>query len=254
MNRPLWIASGCTLTTRPLNLLWRLSEPMSSNYAPSLPTGQVGGPDRSTRPAQPRPFAAVPHDLAADLRLKPLDVRLAAVLLRYARAKASCWPGVKALAADVGRCERTVQYSLKRLAAVGWIEFAPDPNPTGRLIVLTWRKPVAPPRCNSRTDEPASKAQAVAPECRTGDKEKPSALGLEGPPPAKQEPERPSTHAELALEYESLGWLAKPPGDPLRALAERSLQRTLERPAGEPGKPRAGGSTPRVESWRSGPT
>ncbi|MEJ7637536.1 MAG: helix-turn-helix domain-containing protein, partial [Singulisphaera sp.] len=69
----------------------------------------------------------------ADRRLKPLDVLLVAVLLRYARSKSVCWASVPTLAGDVGRCVRMVQYSLKRLQMAGWLRFEADSNPTGRV-------------------------------------------------------------------------------------------------------------------------
>src|SRR5512135_1472619 len=38
------------------------------------------------------PFAALPHDIAADPRLTPTDLRVLATLLFFARADFSCWP------------------------------------------------------------------------------------------------------------------------------------------------------------------
>jgi hypothetical protein len=145
-----------------------VSVQISSPPAPGQGVGAIGvrapvANDPMRRPGQStaRPFAALPHDLIADKRLKATDVRLAGVILRYARAKPSCWPSVKTLADDLGKCERTVQYALRRLADAGWITQKPDPNPTGRLLVLAWREP----RC---TPPGATTVLAGAPqdECR----------------------------------------------------------------------------------------
>ena len=39
-----------------------------------------------------QPFAALPHHIACDPRLSPVDVRVLSALLYYARAKPDCWP------------------------------------------------------------------------------------------------------------------------------------------------------------------
>src|SRR4051812_14046471 len=87
-----------------------------------------------------RPFSALPHDILRDRRLIPTDVAIVAALLVYARSGPACWPAVRTLAHDVGRSRRTVQLSLARLRAAGWIADRPDANPTGRVIVLLWRQ------------------------------------------------------------------------------------------------------------------
>src|SRR3954453_7870695 len=89
------------------------------------------------------PFAQLPHDIAADPRLTPVDVRVVAALLFWARDKASCWPCDASIASRVGRAVATVQRSLRRLQALGFVrrdKVEPsDRNRTGRVIRLAWR-------------------------------------------------------------------------------------------------------------------
>src|SRR5690348_6723513 len=73
------------------------------------PPPSRGNPTRPESTTSHRGFAAVPHELSADARLKPLDVRLANILIRYARRDTACWPSIRRLADDLDRCERTVQ-------------------------------------------------------------------------------------------------------------------------------------------------
>jgi hypothetical protein len=178
--------------------------------------------------ANARPFAALPHDLTADQRLKDGDVRLAAVLLRYARAKASCWPSVKTLANDLARCERTVQYALKRLAEAGWITSRPDPNPTGRVLILTWRETPCTPPVQRPYSQGLPRTNAVAPESEKGREREASALANR----QTKAPEQPMTHAELLSWYGDVGWLKLPASDPLRRIAERALERAVKAPGG----------------------
>src|SRR4051794_28849174 len=99
----------------------------------------------STRPPDrrkkiPLPFASPPHDLVADLRLTPTDVRVAAALCYWARGKPHCWPSDATIGRRVGRSPGTVQRCLRRLEAAGWIaRERTDANRTGRLIRLAWR-------------------------------------------------------------------------------------------------------------------
>src|SRR5512132_4468489 len=95
-------------------------------------------------------FAALPHDIAADPRLSPTDLRVLAALLYYARQDPSCYPSDASIAARVHRHPGTVRRCLKRLEDLGYIrrEFvqATPANPTGRLIHLTctesdWPRP-----------------------------------------------------------------------------------------------------------------
>ena len=88
------------------------------------------------------PFAAIPHDIAADPRLSPTDLRVLAALFYFARANTSCWPCDNSIAARVHRHPGTVRRSLRRLEDLGYIRREPSrENPTGRLIHLTCREP-----------------------------------------------------------------------------------------------------------------
>ena len=88
------------------------------------------------------PFAAIPHDIAADPRLSPTDLRVLAALFYFARADASCWPCDNSIAARVHRHPGTVRRSLRHLEDLGYIRREPSrENPTGRLIHLTCREP-----------------------------------------------------------------------------------------------------------------
>ena len=91
------------------------------------------------------PFAALPHDIAADPRLTPTDLRVLATLLFYARQRTICYPSDDAIAARVHRHPGTVRRSLKRLEDIGYLQrefLPPSPaNPTGRLIHMTCMEP-----------------------------------------------------------------------------------------------------------------
>jgi DNA-binding Lrp family transcriptional regulator len=88
------------------------------------------------------PFAALPHDIVADPRLTPTDVRVLAALFYFARADASCWPCDHSIADRVHRHAGTVRRALRRLEDLGYIRRAPTrENPTGRLIHLTCKEP-----------------------------------------------------------------------------------------------------------------
>src|SRR3954467_4886384 len=101
-----------------------------------------------TRPPDRRktvvPFAALPHDIAADPRLSPTDVRVLLALLFWARSSSSCWPSDPSIGCRIGRSVGTVQRALRRLVAFGLIERKLADNPTGRLIVLLWRQRSTP--------------------------------------------------------------------------------------------------------------
>jgi hypothetical protein len=92
---------------------------------------------------QSLPFAALPHDLRKDPRLKGnrTAIVLAAALLEYAPGvKSSCYPTNARLAGDLGCCEQTVRTALAALQAAGWIKIVRGSNqPNGRRIWLTWR-------------------------------------------------------------------------------------------------------------------
>ncbi len=89
------------------------------------------------------PFAALPHDLRKDPRLKRnrTAIVLAAALLEYAPGtKPSCYPTNARLAGDLGCCEQTIRNALADLQSAGWIRIALGSNqPNGRRIWLTWR-------------------------------------------------------------------------------------------------------------------
>jgi DNA-binding Lrp family transcriptional regulator len=106
------------------------------------------------------PYAAPPHDLVADPRLTPTDVRVAAALLYWTRSKAVCWPSDATIGRRVGRSPGTVQRSLRRLQAAGWIRREKTTaNRTGRLIVLTWRSAGARPIPSPVIEPPAAPAR-----------------------------------------------------------------------------------------------
>ena len=107
------------------------------------PADRTGGEcARGTQYKTSIPFAAIPHDIAADPRLSPTDLRVLAALFYFARADASCWPCDNSIAARVHRHPGTVRRSLRRLEDLGYIRREPSrENPTGRLIHLTCREP-----------------------------------------------------------------------------------------------------------------
>jgi DNA-binding Lrp family transcriptional regulator len=121
------------------------------------------------------PFAAPPHDLVADPRLTPTDVRIAAALLYWARSKASCWPSDATIGKRVGRSPGTVQRSLRRLEAAGWIAREKTAaNRTGRLIRLVWRSAGARPLPAPMADPPAAPARDEGERIVKGDTPKES--------------------------------------------------------------------------------
>jgi hypothetical protein len=88
-----------------------------------------------------RPFAALPHDLAADPRITPTDKTLLLALTFWARDKDRCWPADASIARRIGRSEATVQRRLLHLEALGIIRRQKtDNNRTGRIIFLAWRE------------------------------------------------------------------------------------------------------------------
>ncbi|MBV8316025.1 MAG: helix-turn-helix domain-containing protein, partial [Planctomycetaceae bacterium] len=156
-------------------------------------TGRGESAPRGTPYHTAVPFAALPHDIAADPRLRPTDLRLLAALLYYARQQPSCYPSDAALAARVHRHPGTVRRCLKRLEDLGYIrrEFVPatPANPTGRLISLTFREPDWP---RPTPDLPARRCAPTPERRRT-----PTPRADERPPraPAPVSPRAPA-HAE----------------------------------------------------------
>ena len=129
-------------------------------------TGRGESAPRGTQYHTGVPFAALPHDIAADPRLTPTDLRVLATLLFYARQKTICYPSDDAIAARVHRHPGTVRRSLKRLEDLGYLrrEFLPPSpaNPTGRLIHLTCMEPDWP-RPNQTTAPAPTPARGAHP-------------------------------------------------------------------------------------------
>ena len=124
------------------------------------------------------PFAALPHHIAADPRLSPTDVRVLLALLYWARASDSCWASDPSIAERIGRCVGTVQRSLRKLCGLGLVERRKaDDNPTGRRIVLLWRRRSTPP--SPALDPPASSARDEWKNQR--EKERPIGPGMGNP-------------------------------------------------------------------------
>src|SRR5512135_3392537 len=124
-----------------------MTPPTTSNHSPAATGAYAAAPTKR----QTVPFAALPHDIAADPRLSPTDLRVLAALFYFARADPSCWPGDEAIATRVHRHPGTVRRALRRLEDLGYLrrEFTRE-NPTGRLIHLTckepdWPRPVPAP-------------------------------------------------------------------------------------------------------------
>ena len=108
------------------------------------------------------PFAALPHALRKDPRLKGnrTAIVLAAALLEYARARDSCWPSNRRLAEDLGCCHQTIRNALAALQAAGWVRVEHGAsNPTGRIIWLTWRAKQA--TSPNRLDPPLKPAGGI---------------------------------------------------------------------------------------------
>ena len=107
----------------------------------------------STRVADPckpvparRPFASLPHDVAADPRLTPTDVAVLVALTYWARAKDHCWPSDRSIGLRVGRSALTVQRRLRHLQSVGLVErIESAENRTGRILRLVWRAEASAP-------------------------------------------------------------------------------------------------------------
>jgi hypothetical protein len=105
-------------------------------------TGRGESVPRGTQYHTGVPFAALPHDIAADPRLSPTDLRVLAALFYFARADASCWPTDEAIAARVHRHPGTVRRALRRLEGLGYLRReVTRENHTGRLIHLTCKEP-----------------------------------------------------------------------------------------------------------------
>src|SRR5512135_351239 len=117
----------------------------TTRYSTPAAAPRTGWGDSAPRRTQPKtsiPFAAIPHDIAADPRLSSTDLRVLAALFYFAKADTSCWPCDNSIA-DRVHCHRgTIQRSLRYLEDLGYIRRQPSrENPTGRLIHLTCREP-----------------------------------------------------------------------------------------------------------------
>lgn len=178
------------------------------------------------------PFAALPHALVGDPRLNTRAVVLAAVLLRYARDKASCWPSNARLAADMGCTIGTVKNGLRRLLAAGWVAAEGGANPTGRLLRLAWRggaKSCPPP---GQSPDPGG-GQPIAPEAsleKEGEKERPSSdEGSSSPSPTAGD----KMEDDVA---QALAWVSS--GNPTLAATGRIILRMAGVPSEEVGDDR----------------
>lgn len=176
-----------------------------------------------------RPYAKLPHDLAADPRLLPIDVRLLLALVFFARDKDHCWPSDKTLGERIGRARPTVQRRLRHLEALGLVRREKsDANPTARSIRLTWRAvtretpPVSAPVASPRSP--------VRHESEPGGKDSFASQDGGGSPPSARPVAIPMTPEEIAELHAASGWLSRPQGDPLRRLAERRLAEALQAP------------------------
>src|SRR5512135_3511024 len=117
----------------------------TTRYSTPAAAPRIGWGEGAPRKAQSKtsiPFAAIPHDIAADPRLSPTDLRVVAALFYFARADTSCWPCDNSIATRVHRHPGTVRRSLRHLEDLGYIRRQPSrENPTGRLIHLACREP-----------------------------------------------------------------------------------------------------------------
>lgn len=180
-----------------------------------------------------RAYAAIPHDLAEDHRLTPLDLAVVRVLLKYARNLDRCWVLVAIIAAAVRRGRRSVQLSLRRLEASGWLATEPAPNRSGRAFVLTWRvdapevvapavvappppEPIAPPEAQPMAHP---EAQPIAPK---------EDVGVQRESGTEQEAvERPRRDFRAEL-------VAMPASDPVIAREQARMAAARARPAPAP--------------------
>jgi hypothetical protein len=189
----------------------------------------------STRPGQGGTskvcaFAKLPHDIASDPRLKPVDVRVLAALLFWARDKPTCYPSDRSIGARVHRARASIQRALRRLEGLGFIaREKTESNVTGRLIRLLFVAGPSEAPCLKTGRAPVSKpapdpVSRVGQELRRGEiKEKPAAGdvpdGTGSPPPARPEPE-PDRPAEDDW-ADVTAWLSEGPGHPLYRSAVR---------------------------------
>lgn len=201
-------------------------------------TSIVRPPLAQGKPELPRPYAKIPHDLAADPRLLPIDVRLLLALVFFARDKDHCWPSDATLGKRIGRARATVQRRLRHLEGLALIGREKcDANSTGRLLRLRWR---------TRETPPASRP-TVAPVSRVSGELEKQKEGIFASPTGGQKQGSPAKRAamtpdQVRTRYAEAGWLDRPQADPLRRLAEKMISQALRgpsEPAGAPGPPPA---------------
>ena len=76
---------------------------------------------RFRRPVHALGFAMIYHVLTLDRELSDGAFRLYALLLKYARQKDACWPGLERLAEDLGKGVPTVKRRLAELVDRGLV-------------------------------------------------------------------------------------------------------------------------------------
>ena len=224
--------------------------PRTGRGSSALPRQDSGAKTQSL------PFAALPHELRKDPRLKGnrTAIVLAATLLEYARARDSCWPSNRRLAEDLGCCPQTIRNALAALQAAGWVRVEHGAsNPTGRIIWLTWRAEQATPP--NRLDPPLKPAggtplKPVGPESRIVVVE-----GKEESPKVACERLRPETPPTTTLVTMSPAPepLPAPPALPSRSESQFSEPVLSSAPPPSIPAPPAPGSvlgpTPALPSW-----
>jgi DNA-binding MarR family transcriptional regulator len=198
---------------------------------------------RLLAPCKASYFSALTNDIQDDPRLKPRDLQVYAALLRFARQKGWASVGNKSLASLCRCTPRTIQTSLARLEAAGWVHRvatadAPG-SASGRVVYLRPREMADAPPVKPTTPPPVKSA---APESEEQEnKREPAPLGLGSPGPGRQTEDRPTPPAG-PLDYAALGWLDRPASDPLRRIAEKALASRLAGPppignADQPARP-----------------
>jgi Helix-turn-helix domain len=190
------------------------------------------------------PFAALPHDLRKDPRLRGKDkaILLAASLLEHARTKPSCSPTNARLTQDLGCCEQTVRTALAHLQDAGWIRIVLGAHqPNGRTIWLLWRgdqipsgaTPQSVPRQMSDTPQPVGPLpqpagpppQPIGPKVRRRESEERNVTDSLSPPdPQSAVPLAPLPHPQPSATPPPRLVTAPPPPtvpatEPQRALA-----------------------------------
>ncbi|MBV8265137.1 MAG: helix-turn-helix domain-containing protein, partial [Planctomycetaceae bacterium] len=146
----------------------------------------------------------MPHDVAADPRLTPTDLRVIAALLYYACSKPMCYPSDAGIAERVHKHPGTVRRCLKRIEDLGYIrrEFVtatPD-NPTGRLIHLTFTEP-GWARPTTQRDAPERRRAPVPERRRTST----PCAAAQSPRAQAPVPPRAPAHAEEDVIVETEG-------------------------------------------------